>query len=615
MQQTPSSRRPPRWLWIAPLILTLLSSTAAHAELISDFNDGVPDWDSLGVGFGTASFEEAEGHLAIEITGGNTVAATWNRNVELVEGARTEVRVDLVAHDGGGAMLGFKGLREPQLEVGYYAMLYQNWIAVIEYQLPLDGPYSPEWGFVIPQVSGLSHLDVTYGLALTKSGDGVEITLSVWDRTPERNLLFTQTALDSVNSGGGSLDQPFLAFSGIFVGMVDPPFFPQRLVVDNLELEVGPSPLLQVRKVDPGSVEVSWPSWSIGRYRLYRSLNDLEHFFPFGDILKGNGGTLSHLDEISMARSAFYKYTQPPASESAARLVTYYQRFREMVVNPHNPSRIPVVCSRDMCFDDVATLNPRNRAEMQEDFTGLFASFPDYRMTGDRILTAANLATAEAVVTGTHSGDWDTGTLGVVPATGNPVTIRQLGVLDFEGDMMVRYRVYQDLMEPLIQIGAIPMPEVPPLVPSIAMPVPNPTGLSPMETVTETTARWNASDLAGYIEAFAEDADPALPGVPPGMTRVEYAAAQEGFFIAFPDHHMETERQLDLGDGWVLVEALWTGTHTGPYMGAPASNNPVDLRGAILARVDEAGLVTYFHVYFDNLTLLGQMGMLTPPAP
>jgi steroid delta-isomerase-like uncharacterized protein len=512
--------------------------------------------------------------------------------------------------------MGFKAMPERGVEVGYYAIINSAWVGVIEYRLGLTGPYAPEWNLLIPQqFLSIPHTDVTYGLTLTRNADATEIALSMWDRTPARNLLFRQTVEDQPRVGGGTLDNPFRAFSGLFVGMspLSNPAFPLTAEVDNLYFERSSKPRLGIRNKGNGSVEVWYPSSPDERYRLYRSLDDLEHFFLFSDILQGTGDPLTFTDALAPSQHAFYKYTQPPASESPGVLSAYAQRFLQMVVNQHNPSRLPTVCGKDVCYDDVAALNPRNADEMQEDLGALFEAFPDYRLTSDAVLTADSLAVVESVVSGTHEGDWLSGPLGLLPATGEAVSFPQLMVLDFEADLIVRCRLYQDMMMPMIQLGILPAPEIPALVPSMEPPPPAPNSLGPSEVIAQNAALWNAADLPAYMATYSEDADLVTPGFPPGLSRAEYAAVQEGYWTAFPDHDMQIIRQVDLGDGWVLTEALWEGTNTGPYFGTPATNERVALRGAILSQVDEAGLITTFHIYFDNLTMLGQLGLLTPP--
>lgn len=349
------------------------------------------------------------------------------------------------------------------------------------------------------------------------------------------------------------------------------------------------------------AVELTWPS-----------VGDLEHFFPLGEPVAGTGGEIQLFDSTRGGQHAFYKLHVVAPDATEAEIMQAHEQFRAMV-NEHDAEALAPFFDPDAVFDDPAQPPLKNVAELVGWFATLYATFPDYEDFGGVGLARGNVVVGEHAAQGTQTGDWDLGPLGVVPPTSAVVTMPHMGVYEFEGDKVIRWTLYYDLMAMLVQAGVIPAPEAPPLIPSIELPAPDPTGLSAMETVSETTARWNATDLAGYIAAFAEDADLSLPGFPPGMTRAEYAAAHEGYFTAFPDHHMTVENAYDMGDGWVMTLASWEGTHTGPYLGAPASGNPVVLRGAILARVDETGLVTYFHVMFDNLTLMAQMGLLAPP--
>jgi hypothetical protein len=64
---------------------------------------------------------------------------------------------------------------------------------------------------------------------------------------------------------------------------------------------------------------------------------------------------------------------------------------------------------------------------------------------------------------------------------------------------------------------------------------------------------------------------------------------------------------LDLEDGWVLSEVVFSGTHTGEYGGVPATGSLFRLRGASLQRFDADGLLTNHSVYYDNVTLMTQI--------
>jgi hypothetical protein len=71
---------------------------------------------------------------------------------------------------------------------------------------------------------------------------------------------------------------------------------------------------------------------------------------------------------------------------------------------------------------------------------------------------------------------------------------------------------------------------------------------------------------------------------------------------------------VDLGEGWVMAETVFQGTHDGPYFGVPATGVSFPLRIGFLERFDEDGLATTLHIYFDNLTMLINMGVVEPPG-
>lgn len=206
--------------------------------------------------------------------------------------------------------------------------------------------------------------------------------------------------------------------------------------------------------------------------------------------------------------------------------------------------------------------------------------------------------------------DWELEGIGTIPATGNSLLFPHLGVFELEGNRIYRYLVYQDYLGILVQLGVVPAPELPVLVPTFDVSAPEPSGLSALATVEQAISRWNAHDLSGLLRLVADDADIYFNVFGTSLTRDQYAASQEGYLTAFPDLVMQPQRTVDLGTGWVLSEVVWFGTNTGPYFGIPATEATATLKGVVLYRVDAAGSITYLHAYFDNLTLLGQLGLL-----
>jgi len=159
----------------------------------------------------------------------------------------------------------------------------------------------------------------------------------------------------------------------------------------------------------------------------------------------------------------------------------------------------------------------------------------------------------------------------------------------------------------MVALGQIPAPEIPDLVPTIAVPDPEPTGLSPMEADAENVARWQSHDPA--LSAKMCHADYMVFAGPLGtkLDRVAMTAMNELYFQAFPDIQLETIRRIDLGDGWVLTELLTKGTHQGSFMNVPASGYLAGMRIVWFTRYNADGLVIEQSFYYDNLTLINQL--------
>ncbi len=82
------------------------------------------------------------------------------------------------------------------------------------------------------------------------------------------------------------------------------------------------------------------------------------------------------------------------------------------------------------------------------------------------------------------------------------------------------------------------------------------------------------------------------------------------FFSALPDLTATMEDLVVSGDR-VVGRFVYRGTHTGPLLGIPASNNPIEMRSIDIWRVQD-GL---FVEHWDELNLLEvfqQIGVLPP---
>jgi steroid delta-isomerase-like uncharacterized protein len=82
---------------------------------------------------------------------------------------------------------------------------------------------------------------------------------------------------------------------------------------------------------------------------------------------------------------------------------------------------------------------------------------------------------------------------------------------------------------------------------------------------------------------------------------------------AFPDLGLHANI-LRHADDAVVIEGLMTGTHRGPYAGFEPTGRTMELRAAIFFTFDGPDLLRET-VYYDELTLLGQLGVLPAAVP
>ncbi len=106
----------------------------------------------------------------------------------------------------------------------------------------------------------------------------------------------------------------------------------------------------------------------------------------------------------------------------------------------------------------------------------------------------------------------------------------------------------------------------------------------------------------------------------PGDVRIEgrepatqYAMA---WLRAFPDARLKVHNELQAGD-WIVQEFTFEGTHedtlSGPAGDIPATHRHLKGRGTQIMRV-EGGVVTATRLYFDQVQVMTQLGLMPEPA-
>jgi len=264
----------------------------------------------------------------------------------------------------------------------------------------------------------------------------------------------------------------------------------------------------------------------------------------------------------------------------------------------------------DAVYDYVPAPAPMTtKDDIRVFFQDLFQGFPDFHVVSERLLISGNIVVTEHTTLGTHLGEW----MGVPPTGKEGPPDYHLDIWEFEGSKVKKVTTYYDALTAMVNMGVIPASEPPSLVPSFAVPDPVTTGLSPLAAARELVDRFNSHDLSLFMEMVHEDAVIFFGPVGVPIDRTAYAALNEIYLLGFSDLTGEYTRLVDMGEGWVLGETLWQSTHDGPYLGVPASGLPSITRSGSLMRFDAEGLMTDFRFYFDNLSVLVQMGAL--PAP
>ena len=283
-----------------------------------------------------------------------------------------------------------------------------------------------------------------------------------------------------------------------------------------------------------------------------------------------------------------------------------YLNMDYAIINAHDLATLGLFTTDQFVLDQVAANQVLTGKEALIGLLGaLFQAFPDYHIETLRTLASepAQVMVREIVQTGTHQGEF----MGI-PPTGKIGALRALIIYEFVGNQLVRETQYADMASLMIQLGVMPAPTIPPLVPSFTLPDPEPTGLSPLEADAEFGARMNRHDAAGIAKMIHPEAKFVSGGIP--LDRQGYVALSELYFQGFSDIHEEYTRRIDLGDGWIITENISHGTHDGVFLGIPPTGKTIAVRGVTLFHYDENGLATEGQGLFDQVTLLTQLGIL-----
>lgn len=114
-------------------------------------------------------------------------------------------------------------------------------------------------------------------------------------------------------------------------------------------------------------------------------------------------------------------------------------------------------------------------------------------------------------------------------------------------------------------------------------------------------------DLERMADFYAPGvtAHPSPPGLPPGIEGLKLMT--QGWLMAFSDTRIRIESFTQEGD-CISCQLVMTGTHTGPFLGVPATGRSVELVDRPRYRLENGRIVEFWHSP-DIQTLMSQLGV------
>ena len=123
---------------------------------------------------------------------------------------------------------------------------------------------------------------------------------------------------------------------------------------------------------------------------------------------------------------------------------------------------------------------------------------------------------------------------------------------------------------------------------------------------------YNTGDLEGVVNSYTEDAILVTPdGTAQGRAAILEVLSRDK--AAFPERHVTIDVIVEQGDT-IASEFTWVATHTGPLVmpdgtEVPPTGKRVEAKGMELVQWRDGKLAVH-HMYYDNMALAGQLGLL-----
>jgi ketosteroid isomerase-like protein len=136
------------------------------------------------------------------------------------------------------------------------------------------------------------------------------------------------------------------------------------------------------------------------------------------------------------------------------------------------------------------------------------------------------------------------------------------------------------------------------------------------EAFERGTSTFNAHDLDGFAAVLADDVVFEAPGGLRGEGKEACVRFFGGWFGAFPDARVDVHA-VHIVDDVAVEEGTFAGTHDGVLYGSAGDVPPTGRRveiGYIQVLRFRDGKHVSFHLMFDRLSMLEQLGLVPAPA-
>lgn len=125
---------------------------------------------------------------------------------------------------------------------------------------------------------------------------------------------------------------------------------------------------------------------------------------------------------------------------------------------------------------------------------------------------------------------------------------------------------------------------------------------------------WNNKDLDAIDSYFSDKIVRKVNGVNLASSKNELSANLQVYFTGFPDLKLQLDNTISEGNE-IYMSWTITGSNTGVFGELPPTGKRIKISGITRMSFDEEGKIEVEEVYYNELSLLQQMGhTLNPPV-